>query len=322
MSSKKEKEVNIDQPEQEIEIASQSGAQGASTDRDVLSKLLNIPEADYFAWETTELPSGGFYYDGWQSNFVRVKPMTQAAEKALVNQRLAQTGENIDMLFRACVEFPAPNFDPLDLLLGDRTYLLYYIRGLTHGPEYEFVVTCTYPTCKASSTHVYDLSQLYSTVIKADPNLGEEPFKVSLPYASERMDTDVWVGLRFVRGRDINVLLVNRRAKRKQTARSAIRPGRQSQQSRVASADEAMDDNIELVIDNIMGVKNREAINTFVTQKMHARDLSVIREWMKDHSPGIETIISVDCPECANTFSAELPITESFFRPAKSARVG
>ncbi|MEE8578022.1 MAG: hypothetical protein V3T31_12265, partial [candidate division Zixibacteria bacterium] len=119
---------------------------------DLLDQVLNIDEDEFIPWEDITLPSHGAYYKGGIPNgIVRVKAMGIHAEKILATQRLAQSGQSIDYLFRRCVQFPkvdGKEVDPADLLAGDRIFLLYVLRGITHGNIYEFMLKC--PSCDAT----------------------------------------------------------------------------------------------------------------------------------------------------------------------------
>jgi hypothetical protein len=293
------------------------------SDQQLVDVIIQAPEEKLIPWENCKLPSLGLFY-GWDSPFCQVRAMGQAAEKILATQRLAQTGQSIDYLFNECCRFPhtgQDGFDPLDLLAGDRIYLLYYLRGITHGNIYEFAVTCQRPDCQQVSTHTYDLNQLASTIHWADPSMGHEPFKVQLPYLTETTRREFWVGLRFLRGRDMNNLITTRRVRKKLFAAPAIRAGRPNSQRRPnvhaePTIDDTLTENLQMVIDNVMGVKDRAKVSAFVA-RMHATDTSAVREWLRENSPGIESTITMTCPECGQEFMTELPITESFFRPTQ-----
>jgi len=255
-----------------------------------------------------------------------VRAMGQMAERVLATTRLVQDGQSIDYLFRECVRFPDQSFDPMDLLVGDRIYLLYYLRGITHGNIYEFAVTCQRPECGQTSTHSYDLNNLASTVRVADPSLGQEPFKVTLPYLSECSGRDFWVGVRFLRGRDTSNMVAMRRTKKRMFAAPAVRAGHDRDRGRGRSPfnrqqevviDDTLTENLQMVIESIMGVtKDRGKIAALVS-RMHATDTAAIREWLREYSPGVETMVKLGCPECGQDFTVELPITESFFRPTQ-----
>lgn len=296
------------------------------SNEDLLNSILQAPEEKLIPWEECSLPSRGLYY-GWQDGTIMVRAMGQTAEKILATQRLAQSGQSVDYLFRECCKFPS-GFDSSDLLLGDRVFLLYYIRGITHGNIYEFAITCPNQNCEAVSTHSYDLNELARTVVWANPSLGQEPFKVVLPYLSKVTNREVYVGVRFLRGADANDILAKRKARKKMFARPGgvrARPNRQNhnspvdvrrQQQQSQQIDESISENMSKIIYSVQGVTDWIAIKQFV-EKLHALDTAAIREWLRNNTPGIDNTVTVECPECSQEFTMELPITESFFRPSK-----
>lgn len=304
------------------------GSAGESPD-EFLDKLLQVPHDQLIPWEDCYLPSKGLYYDGaWDDGLVKVKAMGQTAEKILATQRLAQSGQSIDYLFRECCRFP-DGFDPINLLLGDRVFLLYFLRGITHGNVYEFAFTCPNQECQAVSTHAYDLNDLAKTVTWAQASLGPEPFRINLPYLSAATKRDVWVSVRFLRAYDANAML----AKRKTKEKLKVRPGGtvrtrgqqrpldiNAQRQQTQQLDDTVTENLEKVIVNVMGSTDPFKIRQFV-QQMHAKDTATIREWLRENTPGIDNTVIVECPECNREQTVELPITENFFRPSKRSRV-
>lgn len=288
-----------------------------------IDKLIAVSGDQLIPWEQCFLPSMGLYYDGdWEDGSVKVRAMGQQAEKILATQRLAQSGQSMDYLFRQCCDFP-DGFDPINLLLGDRVFLLYFLRGITHGNQYEFAFTCPNPECGAVSTHRYDLNELSTTIAWANPDLGPEPFSVNLPYLSEAFNRDVWVSVRFLRAYDANDILARRKSKNKVIARPGNTVRTRGQQkvnqgvrNQTQQLDDSITDNLEKVIVDIMGSSDRLKIRQLVSN-MHARDTSAIREWLRKNTPGIDNSVIVGCPECGADHTVELPITESFFRPTK-----
>jgi hypothetical protein len=290
----------------------------------VLDKILQTPPEQLIPWEDCYLPSRGLYYDGdWDNGLVKVRPMGQVAEKILATERLAKSGQSIDYLFRECCQFP-DGFDPVNLLLGDRVFLLYFLRGITHGNMYEFAFTCPNEECQTVSTHSYDLNELANTITWADPSLGNEPFRVDLPYLSSATGRSVWVGVRYLRAYDANDIL----AKRKFKDKARVKPGntvrtrgrnvanfnKNSQQN--DQLNEALTDNLEKVIVSVMGSNDPFKIREFIS-RMHAKDTATVREWLRERTPGIDNTVIVGCPNCNAEFTVELPITEAFFRPSK-----
>ena len=291
------------------------------SNEELVARLVQVSEDKLIPWEECHLPSKGLYY-GWPDGMIMVRAMGQTAEKVLATQRLAQSGQSIDYLFKECCKFPT-GFDPVDLLLGDRVFLLYYIRGITHGNMYEFAITCPNASCGAVSTHTYDLNDLARTITWADPAIGVEPFKINLPYMSRAVGREFNVGVRFLRGYDANDILAKKKVKQKIFAKpgNSVRSSKSPfEAKRQAASDQALDeslsDNMSKIIVNVMGVSDPFTIRQFV-EKMHAQDTATVREWLREHTPGIDNTVTVTCPECSTEFTVELPITENFFRPSK-----
>lgn len=293
------------------------------TAEELVQTILQTPEEKLIPWEECVLPSRGNYY-GWSSGVMMVRAMGQVAEKVLATQRLHQDGQAIDYLFRQCCKFP-DGFASEDLLIGDRTFLLYYIRGITHGNMYEFAINCPNPDCEQTSTHTYDLNELSRTIVWAKPSLGSEPFKVILPHLSKIFGREIYVSLRFLRGHHASEVLARRRANKRMFARpggtrtrgrtpGGVNPNQQRAQ--LQQLDDSLTENMEKMIVDVNGVGNAFTIRQFI-EKLHAQDTAAIREWLRDNTPGIDATITVQCPSCNQEFTMELPITESFFRPSK-----
>ena len=285
--------------------------------KEILDAVLAIPSTDLIPWEPCTFPSLGYYYNNQIPNGkVNVKPMGLQAEKVLATQRLATTGYSLDYLFKECVQLPE-GFDPLDLLVGDRTFLLYYIRGITHGNMYEFAVTCSNDDCKSMSTHTYDLNLLADTIVH--PQVDEtEPFKVVLPYLSKVLGRDFWVKIRFMRGRDIQRIWERQRFDKKI---SGVRNAKGRQSETQIAIDQSLEQNLNLIIVEAMGDKSPNKIQSLVA-KLHAKDTATIREFIRENQPGIDTTINVTCPDCSIEMTLDLPISEGFFRPARSGDAG
>jgi hypothetical protein len=279
----------------------------------VLDRALKLSDEDVMPWEEVTLPSQGAFYDGEvPGGRIEVKPMGLAAEKVLATQRLAQSGKSIDWLFRKCVRFPNEKFDPINLLAGDRIFLLYYLRGITHGNMYEFVVNCSNEACQTASTHEYDLNGLSSTITKPEVGMGEEPFKVRLPHLSEVLKEEFSVKVRFLRGYDMNAMLTNRRVNRR--AQGVGKGARM-----MDSVDETLEDNLNMLVVEAGDSKDKGKIRQIVS-RLHAKDTASIREFLRVNSPGIDTTILINCPNCSQEMRMELPITESFFRPTAARK--
>jgi hypothetical protein len=283
--------------------------------QDVIDAII-APTANVTPWETVTLPSKGYFYDGEvPEGIVKVRPMDMAADKVMATQRLASSGKSMDYLFKTCVQMPG-NFNPLNLLSGDRIFLLYYLRGITHGNMYDFITECT--QCGGTNSLSYDLNNL--DVRYADDSLqGEEPFKVSLPRLSAATGHDVWVRVRFMRGYDLLRINKSNHGVKK------IRPNSKYKVQDMALDDSSIDESLSENLSNLIvsvgsynepGNEDRMVINSFVT-KMHSTDHAVIREYLKEIAPNVDTEVIIQCSHCGHEMRMALPLTESFFRPSK-----
>lgn len=296
---------------------------GNATNEEFVQKLIEAQsDASLIPWEECWLPSKGLYYGDWADGMVKVRAMGQHDESILANQRLIQSGAVIDKLFSSCCQFQGNGFDPKDLLLGDRIFLLYYLRGITHGNMYEFAITCPNTNCGTVSTHSYDLNELASTITWAKPELGAEPFRVDLPYLTNATGRPVYVGVRFLRAADGNAILAQRKARQKLVARPGDsvrtnnRSKKESSKTTSSQLDDSISQNLERIVVDVMGVRDLFTIRKFVNS-LHAQDTAAIREWLREHTPGIDNTVAVTCPDCNHEFTVELPITDGFFRPSK-----
>lgn len=303
------------------------------TPQALLNEYLSQSEDEIRPWEQVMLPSKGVYYEGKiPGGYVEVRPWGLKAEKIMTTQRLVRTGEALDYIFQYHVRLPGGFDDHLNLLSDDRVFLLYYLRGISHGPEYEFMINC--PECDKLGEHEYDMRELWETVQYPNLDIGDEPFKLVLPMATEQLrkkhsGQEFWIKLRFLRGQDTVDFLDARLKGRGGKARARNRTKKNRKQvldevkKRGETLDETLERNINRVIVEVMGSTNRDKIGQFV-ETLHSHDISAIMDFLKENSPGVDTSIETECPQpkCGITFIVGLPITETFFRPKRIRSVG
>jgi hypothetical protein len=284
----------------------------------LLDVIVSQQPTDLLPWEEVVLPSKGVYYgDAVPGGVVRVRAMGTYADKILATQRLAQSGQSIDYLFQHCVQFPG-DFSPLDLLAGDRVFLLYVLRGITHDNNYEFMMKC--PHCEATNSYAYDLNNLASTVTGPDPSIGDEPFRVDLPYMSAMTGREIFVNVRFLRGRDITAMGQRQRFVKKIAPGKVTNSGKPQPrgQRAVTQVDDTLVQNLNMLILGFCGKQVDPDKIAALVERMHSQDTATIREFIKNKSPGIDTTVEFQCKDCDGQIRTELPITESFFRPTNA----
>lgn len=262
------------------------------------------------------LPSKGIYY-GWSSGWVEGRAWDQQADAILADEQLLRTGQAIDEILRTFVQLPNGT-DVLDLIAGDRVYLLYYLRGHTHGNRYEFLQPCS--SCNTTNKYVYDMNELQKTVLYADESLGLEPFRVPLPYSSAAVGRPFYVEVRFPRGRDVQQIVAEQRMHKRADGgvvhnAPSRRKGRQQAQVPLKAAADPHEDLTTLVVSANSNM-DRDVIRAVVDGLTQA-DRAVIRDWLKENQPGPDTTVELKCTGCGKEFLVPLPITESFFRPTK-----
>ena len=123
---------------------------------------------------TFELPSG---------IEADLREMTGAEEEILTNPRLIRSGDAINQVLANCVarlgENKAPSVkDVLDLLSGDRLFLLVRLRQVSLGDEVSLEMTCTNSSCRQMNPVLVNLEELEVTKYTA-----EREFKLTLPVA-------------------------------------------------------------------------------------------------------------------------------------------
>lgn len=285
-----------------------------ATPADVVDFLISQDTDDVLPWEDCILPSMGIYYDGrMPDGKIRVRPMGITADKILATPRLAQSGQALDYVYKEHIRFPDKNFDPQELLVGDRTYVLFYLRAITHGNIYEFAIQCTNDACSQMSTHEYDLNKIEEN--KRGPQYPKEPIRVVLPNLSKRAGKDVWVEIRFLRGHDIQTINKRRRFMQRAIGKS-VRSAKsgESVSSDQVILDKTLEENLHLVIQNVNGVQDQMKIAE-IMKRMSQRDTQAVRRTLNEGAPGIDTDILVTCPECNTEMRMDLPVTDTFFRP-------
>lgn len=283
---------------------------------EILDDILGLGQDLVTPYSQVKLPSLGQYYDWGGIQTCEVRAMSRTVEKLMTRQDMAQDGTAIDQMLAYCCRFPAPT-DPLDLLIGDRMYLMYYIRGLTHGNMYKFSADCG--NCGQPGIHEFNLVELHNTVIYANPAI-KEPHEIELPIYSERLGKSITAGISFLRGRDLYDSLHEYKVNKAMLKGGGkVRAGRPKHEAndRAMMLDKISDDVTLKSITTICGVHNPAKVKAIVDQ-MHSSDVEAIRAFLDEYMPSIDTTVTIQCDKCDKDFAVELPFTEYFFRPKKT----
>lgn len=130
---------------------------------------------------TFQLPSrGALYRKGEVSGLegeIHVHPMSALAEISLKNPDLLFNGKAIDKVFGECI----PDIKNATELYGrDIDAIMYFLRLVTYGPDFEIRVT---HDCEGAKEHSYivNIEEMIQKIKFLDPTVAEETFKTTLP---------------------------------------------------------------------------------------------------------------------------------------------
>lgn len=244
--------------------------------------------------EVVPLPSGGRVYHEshplHNNDRVEIRAMTAREEDILTSQALLKKGTVITELIKSCLVDRSVN--PNDLLSGDRNALMVAIRVTGYGAEYEAEIEC--PECSVKSKQQFDLAALPIQSLDIEPaELGKNVFEYRLPLSKKV------VKFKFMTGRDEEEI----------TATAA------KQKKLGLSTDNAVTTNLMHSVISVDGVEDRAKIANFV-RMMPARDSLALRNYIKDHEPGIVMKQEMSCPSCGHAEEVNMPIGVSFLWPS------
>jgi hypothetical protein len=244
--------------------------------------------------ELVPLPSSGKVYPTGTSlhgaDAVEIRPMTAREEDILTSRALLKKGTVITELIKSCLI--DKTIVPNDLLGGDRNALMVAIRITGYGPEYKAEVECE--ECNVKTDHEFNLAELPIRRLELEPlALGMNLFQFSLPYSKKL------VKFRFLTGRDEEEILALA----------------EKQKKLGLGGESAVTTNLMHAIVSIDGVEDRMKITNFI-KNMPARDSLALRNYIRDHEPGVIMKQDTSCPSCGNTAEVNMPLGANFLWPS------
>ena len=242
--------------------------------------------------ETFILPSHGIPYNGEVAEEVTLRAMTTMDEKA----RLSGSGlTSLVNLINSCVVSPE-GFDARKLRLYDLQYLMYMLRVITYGSNYDVDAYCQ--NCERVVGTTIDIDTLEITQME---DTYTEPFSIGpLPVSGDILECQTLsIG---------DLINIDKEAKR----------------ILAKHKDYVGDPEFILGYKYIIAKVNGEELPDFKRQQyvenMNAQDLmyfdSIYGQLAGDC--GLNTTVTIDCPQCGAPVTFTLPINEEFFRPKYS----
>ena len=244
-----------------------------------------------------EVPSRGKLYAGSVDDdevargVIRIRPMTLAEEKIITTDRLIQQGKALDMVLENCVK---SNVNSYDLLSSDRLYLLFYLRGMSYGLDYDFAIRCYHCGFNFEQTIEIDQLPVKTWDEKGD---GTEPIVMKLP------QTGFEVEARYMRGHDESKLA------------EAAREMKNFNQ-----ADDSIGEALTMLITKIT-TDDGEVLSPkdrmdFIDH-MPAGDADFFREVLREKDCGIQMLDRIYCPRCNGELEFNVPLGRNFFRRSR-----
>lgn len=220
------------------------------------------------AWVSIDLPSKDL--ENMPPLRVKIRPFKYEDERRLRSATsISESTEIIEDLINACMQGASLR----DVTLADKNFILYKLRELSYGDEYQIEVGCG--GCGSENELVVRLSDLDCN--RATPDM-PNPRPVHLP------DSEVEVQVRHLMARD----------------------------EQLFSNPEDLTENLWKVTESVGGHNDRMVIQSFL-KECTARDISYLRNKVFDSDLGIDNNVKYRCNSCGSEQKIELPITEAFF---------
>ena len=246
---------------------------------------------DWTIAEEFTLPSKGKVYSQDVNPNIKIRSMTTEEEM----KRLGHS-PYIYKMFSNIIDdclVEKPNISTYDMCIGDYQFLLYKLRSVTYGPDYEVATMC--PHCGNKNTIKVNLDKLKT-------NSFEDSMKKYMEFELPVSKKLIKLKLQTPRMLDE----VNRKTKELQEHSSDI------------DSEPAILFNVVSLIETIDGqVISEQKLENFV-RKLPMKDTNFILQNSKKliMGIGIDTTISHTCESCNNEFKLQLPITGEFFGPS------
>lgn len=118
---------------------------------------------------------------------IELREMTGAEEELLTNQKLIRSGDAVNQVLRNCILRIGENeavsmTDILDMLSGDRLFVLVKLRQISLGDEVELELACSNAACRAKNQAVINLDDLSVT-----PYGEDREFTFALPASGKKV---------------------------------------------------------------------------------------------------------------------------------------
>ena len=242
--------------------------------------------------EMVSLPSKGMVYEGEISDKVELKSMTTRHEMLRLSASESTNKIMADILDDCIVD--DLGISAYDLCLGDFQFLLYKLRIVTFGPDYELNSIC--PVCGSpikldmnlddSEVNLFDESLVDKLTLYLPTNGEKVELALSTPRVMDRIDKQVKEYRNKHKGSIENPYL------------------------------------LYLMLNSIVTVDDESIINPIAYEEwvkdLPLRDLNVLRQRIDDINSmiGVKLTINTNCTVCGEEVEVPFRVSEQFFRPS------
>lgn len=237
--------------------------------------------------ERITLPSNGIFYENDFPTSLVIRSLTTNEEQLLYGSTSETT---IDRIISNCIVEPK-NFPIDDLLPADKMFILFKLRIISYGQDYNQTIFCPY--CNYEGVAVLDLDQLPCDELDEDKI--KIPLKLTLP-----MSKDV-IELKVLTEKDYKT--IKERAL-KLSSKLSIPFGQVEHKLRFAKQIKSV---------------NGEKMDSFLAEKyystMHVRDVKYIESALNSIKLGYQGYIDTICPSCKHEIVVPFEMTSEFLNP-------
>lgn len=241
----------------------------------------------------TQLPSRGLLYEGkLPDGNIEMTPMRTTDEKLMAGG-FPDRAELINTLIKRCLVTDVLPFQ--EYLMGDKFYMLMFLRNISYGSGYEFRLNCD--RCGTDFLHSIEIPADMSIRVLTEDDI--EPYEVGLSVEKKKVE------LRQLRVADEIAI-------QGYTKQHALRSGVKAQ------GDPAYMFRMSRSIVTIDGKEVSPVEALSFCEKLYGQDSLAIRNTLDDHQCGVDLMLDLSCPQCGKRIEEMMPFTTEFFRP-KSA---
>jgi hypothetical protein len=249
------------------------------SDRRKNKKRFNFQQAMTF-----QLPSGGRFYqdspdEDLRNGIIKLYPFSLAEEEIITNKTYLKNGSMFRILFDTCM---ASDYQAEKLLQFDALYIMYVLRQISYGDDYNFTVKCD--KCDEEFNYSMNISEIEWAELPEDV---VDEHVITLPVSG------FTVTMRLMR---LGMEEAQDNIKRKYRCGDKVA-------TLISNTTSIVDDNGEEVIPEDWG-DFYEALPTL--------DRNTINTAFKGTKQ--EPKITLRCPACGEEIEFDVPISEDFFR--------